>query len=189
MKRIRGCRGGRAIDGTKRKLAKGESAVNNILRTDLRVLEFPAQHQGVPEFDMRDLFGRFVLELVQTSGMSAKKFGERVGIAAPTFTTMKPGAEGYRGGSWTHIEKIVAAGVATPPEVFERLFALAQAQAHPSMQIPEPRLTREKLRARLLSGEIHQRAASAVPEPPTTERPLPPKPSGRLQDRKTGGKG
>lgn len=172
-----------------RNLAKRERCVNRILLPHLPAGAADGEDARVADFDLRDLFKQYILELYKMSEMSQADFARSAGIPAPNLSSMMPDAKKKRTGSWKQIEKMINKGVVTPLEVFERLFQLASHRQHPSMPLPVPRLQREKLRERLVSGEIHGRAAANVQAPPTGGQPLHPKLTERLQHRKTGGKG
>jgi DNA-binding transcriptional regulator YdaS (Cro superfamily) len=168
-------------------LTKREGKVNRKTLSRLQVIEFRVHDVPVPAFDMRELFGQFIRELVDTSGETDAAFARATGIKAPLLSQMKPGARGRRGGTWKQIEQLVTSGVVTPSEVFSRLFDLAHVREHPNVaKLSEPKLGRDKLRQRLASAEIHERASSKAREPQKDGPPSRPGLSGRLQDRKTG---
>lgn len=167
-------------------LAKREVSVNRNLLTHLQATTFTCEDGHVADFDMRDLFREFILEVMDTSGVRQAEFGRRSGIIQSNLSAM---GKGKRSGTWKQIEAMIHNKVVTPLELFERLFELASHHEHPSMKLPAPKLEREKLRERLLSGEIVSRAAVNVPKPQTGAQPLRPKLTERLQHRKTGGRG
>lgn len=161
--------------------------VNSILLSDLHANVFRGQRVDVPAIDLPEIFRELVLQLLETSGYTAAEFARRTGLSSVNLSNMK---KKRRKGTWQQLERLVNSGAITPTELFGSLFDIAERHEHPRVTQPRaPRLARDLLRQRLASGEIHARASEAARERQTTEPPLRPKLTERLQSRKTGAKG